>query len=91
MGDGTASPSAGTIRIESVATCPTTGNSCLRLHSSGGVGDSISRSVNLAGTFGAMRSFDYRMVTGATAGSFVLEASTDGSNWTPLGQFAGAG
>jgi hypothetical protein len=87
-GDGTTSPSAGTITIGSHASCPNT-TGCLRIDAAGGVNDSVTRALNLSGVFGAMLSFDYRMVTGTNPGRIVVEASKDsGASWTQLGSMA---
>lgn len=84
-GDGTTSPSSGSIYIGSHTSCPNS-TGCLRIDTAGGVNDSVTRSLNLSGVFSAMLSLDYRMVSGTTAGRVVLEASKDGgATWTQLG------
>jgi hypothetical protein len=87
-GDGSTSPSGGTIRVESVAGCPDGVGGCLRIHANGGVNDAVQRSMDLSNVFAAALSFDYRTAGIASTGEFVLEASGDGgTTWTVLQRF----
>jgi hypothetical protein len=92
VGDGattSASAGGGTIRIESNQNCPDSASSCLRVDSSGGANDSISRGLDIANVFGAALSFDYRAVGPDTA-EFAVEASADGgTTWTLLQKIRG--
>jgi hypothetical protein len=79
------SASAGKIRIETHANCPISNNSCLSVDANKASGYTIQRSVNLANTFGAVLSFDYRLTTSSNSARFQVEASKDaGATWSVL-------
>ena len=81
------SASNGSITVEADANCPYTwsGNRCVEFDAAGGVGDSITREINLGSAFSAVLSFDYRLKNTSSYAEYVVEVSSNaGLTWTTL-------
>ncbi|HPF28157.1 MAG TPA: hypothetical protein PK159_16355, partial [Steroidobacteraceae bacterium] len=80
--------SSGYVRLSS-SSCPADYNGyCLELRANGPSNVSVERSMHLLGVSEAFMFFDYNVANVSAAAEFVIEASSDGVNWSaPLARY----